>query len=63
MTNLSNVRDVTMTLRIAQASPPMLLLFMCGTARDPHKGVRTGSKMRGNLPWICPACVAKKAAA
>lgn len=58
MTTLSNTRDLTGRMRMAEPSPPMLLLFMCG-----HKGVRTGSRLRGNLPMQCAACVAKKAAA
>jgi hypothetical protein len=57
----STARDVTH--RQAKAGPgiPALLLFMCGTAKDPHKGSRTGAQMRGKLPMRCAACVQKDA--
>ena len=37
----------------------MRLLYLCGTASNPHKGQRTGGSFRGNLPMVCPNCNTK----
>lgn len=63
MNRITGTRDVTFASRTAQPSPPMLLMYLCGTARDPHKGPRAGGKVRGGLLLVCPACMTKRAAA
>jgi len=62
MNRYVGTRDVSFASRTAQPSPPMLLMYLCGTARDPHKGPRAGGKVRGGLLLQCPACVAKESA-
>lgn len=61
MNSRSNVRDLTHIARMAEPSPEILLMYLCGTAKTPHKGGRLGGIMRGRLPMVCPACVASRA--
>ena len=58
----SSVADVSAVLRCAQPSLPQPLMYLCGTANQPHKGLRAGGMFRGKLPMRCPACNAKGAA-
>lgn len=51
--------DNTMKQPVGGGGMDMRLLYLCGTSRDPHKGLRTGGKFRGWLPVQCPACNAK----
>jgi hypothetical protein len=32
------------------------LLFMCGTAKNPHKGERAGAHFWRRVPMRCPDC-------
>lgn len=60
MNRHSSVRDLTAHTVMAQPSPPQLLMYLCGTASNPHKGLRAGGLHRGKLPMVCPACRARK---
>jgi hypothetical protein len=48
--------DLTARQPAIGAGSDMRLLYLCGTARNPHKGNRTGGKFKGNTPMLCPAC-------
>ena len=52
-------KDLTHKQPAAGPGMSAQLLFMCGTAKEPHKGGRTGALMRGRVPMKCAACVAK----
>ena len=55
MNRFSSVRGNTATVRMAQPSAPLMLLYLCE-----HKGLRAGGFFRGQLAMRCPACNAKK---
>lgn len=59
LNTFSPARDLTHKQPAAGVGMSVQLLFMCGTAKEPHKGGRTGALMRGKIPLRCPACVAK----
>ena len=58
MNRFSGTKDLTARVPAGGGGMDMLRLAMCG-----HKTRTTGAKMRGSMVMLCPACVAKKAAA
>ena len=63
MNRYGSLRDVTANVRCAQPSAPHLLLYMCSTAKEKHKGPRLGGHFWNGQPMRCPACNAKREAA
>jgi hypothetical protein len=59
MNRFSSARDLTARVATGGGGMDVRLMFMCGCngKREP------GAMFRGNMPWRCAACVAKKAAA
>lgn len=63
MNRFSSDADKTALNRVQGPGMTVALMFLCGSAANPHKGSRVGAMMRGNIPWRCAACVAKRQAA
>ena len=63
MSRYSSAPDMSMKGHTESPGRVITMTFMCGTAKDPHKGSRAGAQMQYGIPWRCAKCVSAKSEA